>query len=143
MKTTHVGGLGGISMLQTWQDFCLLFSLAIAKASTAVLFLLSQVGRLAVKDKDRFFAELDVEPCASVAASKAKVASVCGSLGEDPLTFRDAEDIFNQLIYMFLEQGETLIDAFASFCKHITELENSTKLYRSKPSDIKVFIRAA
>ena len=128
-------------MLQTWQDFCLLFSLAIAKASTAVLFLRSHVGRLAVKDKDRFFAaewEI-VEPCA---ASKAKVASVCGNLGEDPLPFRGTEDIFNQLIYMFLEQGETLIDAFASFCKHITELENSTKLYRSKPSDIKVFISA-
>ena len=99
IKGTHVRGLGGISMLQTWQDFCLVLSL-IAKASTAVLFLLSQVGRLAVKDKDRFLA-WDVEPWVAAAASKAMVASVWGSLGEDPLTFRDVEDIFNQLIYMF------------------------------------------
>ena len=129
-------------MLQTWQDFCLLFSLAIAKASTAVLFLLSHVGRLAVKDKDRFFAA-EWEIVEPYAASKAKVASVCGNLGEDPLPFRGTEDIFNQLIYMFLEQGETLIDAFASFCKHITELENCKKCTRKFPSDFKkMFINA-
>ena len=123
IKGTHVRGLGGISMLQTWQDFCLVLSL-IAKASTAVLFLLSQVGRLAVKDKDRFLA-WDVEPWVAAAASKAMVASVWGSLGEDPLTFRDVEDIFNQLIYMFFwNKGRHWLTHSLFFSKHFGEKKN-------------------
>ena len=82
-------------MLQTW-DFCVentvvFFSVLIeAKASTAPLFRLSQVGRLAVSDRDRVLPP----NTPSFVPSESK----CCSRGEDPLTFRD---IF--LIYMLLK----------------------------------------
>ena len=93
-------------MLQTL-DLCaekteFFLSLTEAKASTAPLFRLSHVGKLAVNDKDRVFplkTSFVPLPIPSVAESK-----FC-NLGEDPLTFRDI------LIYMLLKYKSTLIDA--------------------------------